>query len=472
MKAIGFYVLLIRLLIIVFVSTPGLAQENNWQSLFNEKDLTGWQSLNGNHIWEVRDGIIVGTTVPGEPNGFLCTEKEYGDFVLEFEVSIDTLMNNSGVQFRSLSYPGYKNGRVHGYQVEINPLREKSKLYAVYPQQQWNGAIYEEGGNRGWLYPGGHLSPRAREAFKRDTRDDYQWDNYRIEAIGTSIRTWINGVPAAHLIDDKFHRGFIGLQLHANNANDPQGSFSVRFRNIRIQTGDLTPTFLDNTFVVNLLPNNLSSQEEKNGFVLLWDGRSTKGWLGPNQSNFPENAWSVDGGELKVLKTSRTASIGFPYIITDQQYGPFELKFDFKISKGADSGVKYFVNESEMTNSETISALEYQVADDSDSGNIKNLSLGSLAGIMESKKTTVAVKTIGEWNQALIKVHPDNLVEYWLNGNKILQFQRGSADFKALVAKSKYKDLPNFGMSTQGHILLENNGSQVAYRSLKIKTLR
>ncbi|WP_373495133.1 DUF6807 family protein [Aquiflexum sp.] len=234
------------------LSAPSLAQEGNWTSLFNGKDLSGWQELNGKHIWEVKDGMIVGRTIPGEPNGFLCTLQQFGDFVLELEVSIDTLMNNSGVQFRSLSYDDFKNGRVHGYQMEVDPK-----------PQQWSGAIYEEGADRGWIYPPDKMSQAAKDAFKRDDKNGYQWNSYRIEAVGPIMRTWINGVPAAHLIDDRYPKGFIGLQLHANNENDPQGSFSIRFRNVRIQTGDLNLTPLDDTYIVNLLSENQKSRQQK-----------------------------------------------------------------------------------------------------------------------------------------------------------------------------------------------------------------
>lgn len=225
------FVFVVLLVLCVHASLDVRAQQNDWEILFNGKNLSGWQPLNGKHIWKVSNGMIVGTTVTGQPNGFLCTKKEYGDFILELEVSIDTLMNNSGVQFRSLSYPGYENGRVHGYQMEIDPK-----------PQQWSGAIYEEGGNRGWLFPGEKLSADAKKAFKRDTKEGHQWNKYRIECMGSNIRTWVNGVAAAQLVDDKFPRGFIGLQLHANQANDPAGSFSVRFRNIRIQTNDIKPS--------------------------------------------------------------------------------------------------------------------------------------------------------------------------------------------------------------------------------------
>ena len=220
-----------RLMICLVLVSGCKSPDSKWETLFNGEDLSGWQELNGKHLWKVQDGMIVGTTVPNEPNGFLCTKNSYADFVLELEVSIDTLMNNSGVQFRTQSTSEYKNGRVHGYQMEIDPK-----------PQQWSGAIYEEGGIRGWLFPDAMLSKEAKQAFKRDTKSGFQWNHYRIECIGTSIKTWVNGVPAAHLIDDKFPEGFIGLQLHANGELDPEGSFSVRFRNIKIQVKDLNPS--------------------------------------------------------------------------------------------------------------------------------------------------------------------------------------------------------------------------------------
>ncbi|WP_158857154.1 DUF6807 family protein [Lunatibacter salilacus] len=236
----------ILLLFIVFQPSSVRAQEAAWRNLFNGKDLSGWKELNGKHIWEVKDGMIIGRTVPGQPNGFLCTEEDFGDFVLELEVSIDTLMNNSGIQFRSQSYPEFKNGRVHGYQMEVDPK-----------PQQWSGAIYEEGAERGWIYPPEKMSQAAKDTFIRDNKKGYQWNHYRIEAVGPIMRTWINGVPVSHLVDDRYLKGFIGLQLHANNENDPQGSFSIRFRNIRIQQGDLSLSPLnDGVNVVNLLSNS------------------------------------------------------------------------------------------------------------------------------------------------------------------------------------------------------------------------
>src|SRR5690554_1038330 len=119
------------------------SSDDNWQVLFNGRDLSGWEMLNGQHKAVVRDGVIMGTTVAGEPNGFLCTTEDYGDFVLELEVKADLLLDNSGIQFRSHSYEGFRDGRVHGYQAQIE---NRPPHYS-----QWNGAITEEAG-RGWVY--------------------------------------------------------------------------------------------------------------------------------------------------------------------------------------------------------------------------------------------------------------------------------------------------------------------------------
>lgn len=448
------------LLIFTLFHLTAIAQstEKGWQILFNGKDFTGWRELNGKHKWEVKDGVIVGTDVHGQPNGFLCTEKEYGDFILELEVSIDTLMNNSGVQFRSRSTADYLNYRVHGYQMEIDPKPQK-----------WSGSIYDEGGRRNWLYTT-ELNLPGKAAYKNN-----QWNKYRIECFGNTIRTWVNNIPISHLVDAEIPSGFIGLQLHANNPTDPPGGNQVRFRNIRIKTNGIKPSPLDDIFVVNTIPNNLSAQEKKNNYTLLWDGKTTNGWRDAYTNGFPKNSWEIQNGELTAIGSGGNGRSNGRDIMTKKQFGPFELKFDFKLTKGANSGVKYLVGElvesKQSGASNAVAALEYQIVDDSIPGIAPNRTLGSLADILTSQKTRVSFKRTGEWNQGLIKTLPNNMVEYYLNGYKILEFKRGSPEFLDLVAKSKYKDLPAFGLATSGFILLEGRGGVVSYRSIKIKEL-
>lgn len=191
------------------------AQSETWTPLFDGKSLDGWVQRGGVAKYAIEEGgVIVGTTVPKTPNSFLCTPKDYGDFVLELEFKVDPRMN-SGIQFRSQSLPEYENGRVHGYQSEIDPS-----------DRGWTAGIYDEG-RRGWLNDL-KSNRAARHAFKQD-----DWNHVRIEAIGSRIRTWLNGVPAADLKDDMTAKGFIALQVHG--IGNREETMQVRWRNIRIQ---------------------------------------------------------------------------------------------------------------------------------------------------------------------------------------------------------------------------------------------
>ncbi|MEX0314988.1 MAG: DUF1080 domain-containing protein, partial [Allomuricauda sp.] len=223
-----------------------------WTYLFDGETLTGWNQKGGVATYEVRDGSIVGITKHDTPNSFMTTDKLYGDFILELEYLVDSTMN-SGIQIRSNSFPYYLDGRVHGYQIEIDPS-----------DRAWSAGIYDEG-RRGWLNPLEN-NPEAQAAFKQN-----DWNHYRIEAIGDTLKTWINGVPAAHLIDDKTAEGFIALQVHSIG-KDKEAGTEVIWKNIKILTDSLSKYAKPSPITPIVTKNQLTLDEKKRGWQLLWDG--------------------------------------------------------------------------------------------------------------------------------------------------------------------------------------------------------
>ncbi len=449
------FTMLRLLFFFLILSQVSFAQEN-WQSLFNGKDLKGWKQLNGQAKYEVKNNEIVGTTVLNQPNSFLVTEEVYGDFILELEFRLDAEMN-SGLQFRSESKPDYQNGRVHGYQMEIDPS-----------PRAWTGGIYDEG-RRDWLYPL-EYNPEGKKAYKKG-----DWNKCRIECVGNVLRTWVNGIPTGHVVDNLTPKGFIALQVHSISKPEEEGK-QIRWRNIRIQTKNLKPSPPDNIFVVNLVPNTVSEQEKQQGVKLLFDGKTTTGWRGAHKEKFPEKGWLVEDGILSVVKSTGGESTNGGDIVTEEEFGAFDLQFEFKLTEGANSGVKYFVTEQEKSSGSAI-GLEYQILDDAvhpdaKQGVVGNRTLASLYDLIPSVKVQRGLRKIGEWNWGRIVVYPDNRIEHWLNGYKVVEYQRGTPIYQALVARSKYQQWDKFGMAEKGRILLQDHGDAVSFRSIRIRPLK
>ncbi len=433
------------------------AQEAKWQDLFNGRNLKGWTKLNGTAEYKIQEKAIVGISKSGTPNTFLATNKMYDDFILEFDFKVDDGLN-SGVQFRSNSLKEYQNGRVHGYQFEIDPS-----------DRSWTGGVYDEA-RRGWLYPM-TVNPIGQKAFKHN-----QWNKARIEAIGNSIRTWVNGVPCADILDDVTKSGFIALQVHSINNKQLEGK-TVSWRNIRILTQDLdkfrSRENTDGIEQVNTIANTISEREAREGWKLLWDGKTTNGWRGAKLDNFPEKGWSVDNGILKVQKSGGGESTNGGDIVTTRPYKNFMLKVDFKITEGANSGIKYFVDTNLNKGAGSAIGCEFQILDDKKHPDAKlgvagNRTLGSLYDLIAAPGNKPFRP--GFFNTAMVVVK-GNHVEHWLNGVKIIEYERNNQMWDALVNYSKYKDWPDFGNAEEGLLLLQDHGDEVWFQNIKIKEL-
>jgi len=347
----------------------------------------------------------------------MATKNTYADFILEFDVFVENGLN-SGVQFRSLSTPEYMDGRVHGYQCEIETSSRK-----------WAGGVYDEARN-GWLYPLTR-NPKGQSAFVSG-----QWNHYRIEAIGKNIRTWINNVQCANLVDDTTAEGFIAFQVHSIHDESLEGK-TVRWKNIRIKTSDLEKSrgVVDSDVPeISYLKNELTNNEARTGWRLLWDGKTSNGWRGAKLDGFPGKGWEMKDGVLTVLSSGGHESRNGGDIVTLDSFKNFELSVDFKISEGANSGIKYFVD-SELNKGEgSAIGLEFQVLDDkkhpdATQGKNGNRTVGSLYDLIRAENNGNSrgknFKGVGKWNNARILVK-DGHVEHWLNQVKVVEFDRFS----------------------------------------------
>jgi hypothetical protein len=444
-----------------FTSLASAQSSSGWTDLFDGKTLSGWKQATGKATYKVEDGAIVGTTVGGSPNSFLVTDKEYGDFVLELDAKVDNLHSNSGIQTRSHYDAAGNNGagKVYGRQVEIDPSERK-----------WTGGVYDEG-RREWLYPL-TLNASAQSAYKHGT-----YNHYKIECIGNTTKTWVNGVPTAYVVDTVDSKGFLGLQVHAVSKEEEAGQ-KIYFKNIKIKTSGIKAAeFPAGIYVVNYVSNTLTDYEKKHGWKLLFDGKTPNGWVGANKDVFPtqSNGWVVRDGTMTILKSGGGEAANVGDIVTKEQFGAFDLSFEFKMSTGANSGVKYFVTLNEDTKGSAI-GLEYQVLDDAVHPDAKlgrdgDRTLASLYDLIKANKPARFVRPIGAWNNGRIVVYPNNHVEHYLNGIKVLEYERGSKEFRDLVAISKYVVWKNFGEAKKGHLLLQDHGFEVNFRSIKIKPL-
>ncbi len=240
----------------------------------------------------------------------------------------------------------------------------------------------------------------------------------------------------------------------------------------------LLSLFLLAAFTKPQAPNTLTAQEKKEGWKLLFDGKTTNGWRGAYTDKFPESGWSIQDGTLSIAKSDGRESRNAGDIVTLDEYRNFDLMFEFKLSEGANSGVKYFVAEQTPKPVGSAFGLEFQVLDDEKHPDAKlgrngDRTVGSLYDLIPAKDKQV--NPVGQWNQGRI-ISKGMHVEHWLNGKKVVAYERGSAAFREAVALSKYKAPEynangRFGEAPTGHILLQDHGENVSFRSIKIRVV-
>ncbi|QAY76387.1 DUF1080 domain-containing protein [Sphingosinicella sp. BN140058] len=451
--------------LIALAPAPSAAQtQAPWRDVTPRGGLTGWHKAGGNAAFEVTGGELVGRAAQGSANSWLVSDDQYGDFILEFEAKTDTVLN-SGVMIRGQSKPDYRGGVVHGYQAEIDPS-----------PRAWSGGIYDEQ-RRQWLYTLGR-NDAARRAFRSG-----DWNHYRVEAIGNRLRTFVNGVPAADVADDVDARGFIAFQVHALPDAEARRQPEVRFRRVRIIT-DTPARFASPATTLEQqgwLANRLTEVERGAGWKLLWDGETTDGWRSAKAPGFPDKGWSIREGILSVDGADGAESTNGGDIITTREYRDFELSVDFRLTPGANSGIKYFVDPDLLKGDGSAIGLEFQLLDDARHPDAKmgrdgNRTLGSLYDLITARNLSDPANPNkrfnppGEWNRAVVVVRGRH-VEHWLNGFKVVEYERGSPAFRALVAESKYAKWPRFGEWEAGPILLQDHGDRVDFRSLKLREL-
>jgi len=352
------------LLTALALTLPTTADEGP-NALFDGSTLDGWVSRGGPAKYVAVDGAIVGFAVPNSSNSFLCTERTYGDFILDVELKVDPGMN-SGIQIRSAARKTGGRERVFGYQVEIDPT-----------SRAWSGGIFDEG-RRGWLQ---NLvgNDDARAAFDADA-----WNRYRIEAIGDRIRTWVNDVPAADLVDPLTQEGFIGLQVHG--VGELKSPLTVRWRDLKIQ--DLG-----------------HSRWEP-----LFDGTSLHGWTMSGGGHF-----TIKDGQLVGEQTKDDPRHGV--LMLDRSLSDFTVRVEFKAAKG-NSGL-YFRSEP-VDGPVVVHGFQAEIDAENDAGGLYET--GGRAWVAKPSTRAQEAFRPGKWNVLTIHAHGSRIVTH-LNGVKAAELK-------------------------------------------------
>jgi len=440
-KAIGTFVILF--LILGIGSSFAAAK---WQPLFDGKTLDGWEVKGGFAKYHVEDGMIVGSTAKGSPNTFLCTKKEYGDFILEFEVLCDPALN-SGCQIRSHVYEKDTTLTIERNGKEMERIRHKGEVYGYQVEianadTGTSGGVWDEARQAKWLYAT-QSDPKASKALKNN-----EWNHYRIQCIGDHIRTWVNGIGCADFHDPLDASGLIGLQVHSVRGDR---ALQVRWRNVRIQ--DLSGTAWQPNFKTNQLNDWIvKGPPNKNKWVV--------GTARMNPANPKQLIARKGDNELVNLAAKHGDSSD---IYSKQTFGDCYIALEVMVPKGSNSGI-YVMGE-----------YEVQVLD-SYGKDPKKLTGGDMGAIYGAAVPKIEVNPClppGQWQKYIIEFRAPRFDD---KGKKI---QNANAKFLnvKLNGKTLHKDLempkqtPG-GVSGREHpvgpLMFQGNHGPVAYRNIRI----
>lgn len=223
----------------------------------------------------------------------------------------------------------------------------------------------------------------------------------------------------------------------------------------------------ENTAVADNQPEMKTELVDNEGWTVLFDGSNTDHWIELGQDKFPRNGWVIEDGALVLNKGGN--------IITREQYADFELEFEFNLTEGANSGIKYYV--AEVTNGKNgktvMNGPEYQIIDDVDNPDIQERedeTVTTAALYLFYEPQDKQLNPAGEWNSGKI-ISQNGQVEHWLNGVKVVSYQRGGADYLARKAETKFRDYEAYGEVEQGHIMLTDHNDKVYFRNIRVKRL-
>jgi hypothetical protein len=217
---------------------------------------------------------------------------------------------------------------------------------------------------------------------------------------------------------------------------------------------------LASTVSLSAAQNELTPEEKKAGWKLLFDGKSTSGWRGFKKASFPEKGWVVKDGELRLQAGSKAGDI-----VTEEKFSEFDLTWEWKVPAGANNGIKYFILEER---GEAV-GHEYQMIDETDKRMSPKHRTASFYDVL-APSNDKPLRAPGEWNHSRVLV-TGNHVEHWLNGKKVLEYELGREDVLKAVQNSKFKSVKGFGERQNGHILLTYHNDPVSFRNVKIRPL-